>query len=514
MPFIADTTSMKAGKDKKRKANALSEESIPESATVADNETKDNATVAESEPKKKRSKEEKRLKKEKRSNEDKSLDQETSSKEEKPSAEEKFTEEEKPTKEEKRSKKEKRSRETAEVETEQVDDANEESGGDGDDDGASPNKKRKLSVDEIEVDITAPEPPSKKALRRLKKGKPLPPSKSGAESSPEPQAKKEKKAEVEKRSGHGVWIGNLPWSVSKAELCNWLVENSDLTEENITRVHMPGPNDNKPANKVEKKFGKPVHNKGFAYVDFQTADHVKLAIELSEQLLTGRRLLIKDSKSFEGRPAKEEAKVDGKPPSKKIFIGNLRFDTTEETLKEHFEKCGAIEHVHVATFEDSGKCKGYAWVTFETVEAATSAVKGHVYIKEEVSDDSESESEADDSDVETGDESEKKEKPTKPKKTKMKKWWVNQIQGRPLRMEFAEDSQVRYKKRYGKDGTKNNAGGRAEEGGAGADAGDEPVRSVPVRENKIVPKKVEYRSSYAPRLTGGIVESKGKKTTF
>ncbi|PQE04651.1 hypothetical protein CJF30_00004451 [Rutstroemia sp. NJR-2017a BBW] len=471
MPFIADTTSMKAGKDKKRKADALSEESIPESATVADNETKDNATVAESEPKKKRSKEEKRLRKEKRSKEDKSLDQETSSAEEKPSAEEKSTEEEKPTKEEKRSKKEKRSRETAEVETEQLDDANEGPGADGEDDGASPNKKRKLSVDEIEVDITAPEPPSKKALRRLKKGKPLPPSKSGADSSPEPEAKKEKKAEVEKRSGH------------------------DLTEENITRVHMPGPNDNKPANKVEKKFGKPVHNKGFAYVDFQTADHVKLAIELSEQLLTGRRLLIKDSKSFEGRPAKEEAKVDGKPPSKKIFIGNLRFDTTEETLKEHFEKCGTIEHVHVATFEDSGKCKGYAWVTFETVEAATSAVKGHVYIKEEVSDDSESESEADDSDAESGDESEKKEKPTKPKKTKMRKWWV------------------RYKKRYGKDGTKN-AGGRAEEAGAGADAGDEPVRSVPVRESKIVPKKVEYRSSYAPRLTGGIVESKGKKTTF
>ena len=49
-----------------------------------------------------------------------------------------------------------------------------------------PSKKRKGSVEEIEVDVTAPEPPSKKALRRLKKGKPLPPSKSGAESTPEP----------------------------------------------------------------------------------------------------------------------------------------------------------------------------------------------------------------------------------------------------------------------------------------------------------------------------------------
>jgi len=30
----------------------------------------------------------------------------------------------------------------------------------------------------------------------------------------------------------------------------------------------------------------------------------------------------------------------------------------------------------------------------------------------------------------------------------------------------------------------------------------------------IKPKKVEYRQAYAPRLTGGIVESKGKKITF
>jgi len=34
-----------------------------------------------------------------------------------------------------------------------------------------PTKKRKASIEEIEVDITKPEPPSKKGLRLLKKGK-------------------------------------------------------------------------------------------------------------------------------------------------------------------------------------------------------------------------------------------------------------------------------------------------------------------------------------------------------
>jgi hypothetical protein len=67
-------------------------------------------------------------------------------------------------------------------------------------------------------------------------------------------------------------------------------------------------------------------------------------------------------------------------------------------------------------------------------------------------------------------------------------------------MEFAEDAQVRYKKRFGKDGTKNQANSPA--------TTDEPS------DGAIKPKKVEYRKDYAPRLTGGIVESKGSKITF
>jgi RNA recognition motif-containing protein len=364
------------------------------------------------------------------------------------------------------------------------------------DSAKSPSKKRKTVVEEIEVDITAPEPPSKKALRRLKKGKPLPPSKSGAKSSPEPETKQAKKSEVEKRSEHGIWIGNLPWHVSKTELRTFFVDNSDITEDMITRIHMPGPNDSKPANKVEeKKFAKVQHNKGFAYVDFSSADAVGKAVELSEQLLVGRRVLIKDNKSFEGRPekTKEESRKDGKPPSRRVFFGNLAFDTTEESLKQHFEKCGPITSVKVATFEDSGKCKGYAWIVFDELEAAENAVRGFVRIEEEDSDISESE---DDSNVGSDAEVSK----PNPKKTKLRKWWVNKIKGRTVRAEFAEDAQVRYKKRYGKDGTKNNAASEA----------SGPV----VREVKEPEKVVEYRQSYAPRLTGGIVESKGKKVTF
>lgn len=365
-----------------------------------------------------------------------------------------------------------------------------------------PSKKRKASIEEIEVDIAKPEPPSKKALRLLKKGKPLPPSKSGAES-PEPAAK-EKKAGAEKRSEHGIWIGNLPFTVSKDDLRKFFTEYSDITEEQITRVHMTGPQESKSANKVQdSRFSKKQHNTGFAYVDFSTVEAVGLAVELSEQLLGGRRVLIKDNKSFEGRPERTKAEIrqEGKPPSRKIFLGNLSFDTTEDSLKEHFEKCGPIGTTKIATFEDSGKCKGYAWITFEELEAAESAVKGYVMIKEEIEDE---ESEPDE-----GSDSESENKKPKVKATKTRKWWVNKIKGRALRMEFAEDAQVRYKKRYGKDGTKAQEGSNEAESEKAA--AEKIAKAAAVNNFK---PATEYRTSFAPRLTGGIVESKGKKITF
>lgn len=360
-----------------------------------------------------------------------------------------------------------------------------------------PSKKRKIDTEEIEVDISAPEPPSKKALRALKKGKPLPPSKSGAESSPEPQPKKEK-PKAEKRSEHGIWIGNLAFFTSKTDLRTFLVEKSDLTEEMITRVHMPGPDDKKPANKVpERKFGKTQHNIGYAYVDLSTKEAIDEAISLSEQLLGGRRVLIKNAKSFEGRPekTKEQSRMEGKSPSKRVFIGNLPFEATEDSIKEFFQKCGAIESVKLATFEDSGKCKGYGWVVFEELEAAQNAVRGFIIVEEEESDASDSEEDSDPG----SDKGSNEVKVATRSKPKRRKVWANMIDGQKVRAEFAEDAEVRYKKRYGKNGSKRSTTGVKEQG----------------NESKVyVPKKVEYRESYAPRLTGGIVESKGKKLKF
>lgn len=352
-----------------------------------------------------------------------------------------------------------------------------------------PSKKRKTEASKIEVDINAPNPPSKKELRRLKKGKKIPASKTG----PTDEIKVTK-TEAEKRSEHGIWIGNLPFHVSSEDLNQFLVDNSEIKKEMITRIHMPRPHDDKsPKAEGTQKVGKTILNKGFAYVDFSNADAVTQALTLTEKLLNGRRVLIKDHKSFEGRitEKKPDHRSDGKAPSKRVFVGNLSFDTTEDDLKEHFEKCGPTTSIKMATFEDSGKCKGYAWIVFDKLESAESAVRGFIQ-REDTQSDSETDSE--DENRPNGTNS------NKPIKKRVKKVWVNRINGRSLRMEFAEDAQVRYKKRYGK---------KLE------------VKEIPMPRQEstkygsaIVAKTIEYRQPYAPRLTGGIVESKGRKITF
>ncbi|ORZ15971.1 hypothetical protein BCR42DRAFT_353030 [Absidia repens] len=171
------------------------------------------------------------------------------------------------------------------------------------------------------------------------------------------KAKKEKPAEE-----HGVWVGNLAFATSQDGLRRYF---EDCGE--ITRIKCP------------KGEGRQKQNKGFAYVMFKEQDSIEKAIAKSEEKLDGRPLLIKNAKSFErkdGLPKPTKTSVKQKnPPCPTLFIGNLSFDTTKESLQEHFSWAGDIRQVRLGTFQDSGKCKGFGYVDYVTVESATKAIR-------------------------------------------------------------------------------------------------------------------------------------------
>lgn len=350
------------------------------------------------------------------------------------------------------------------------------------------NKKRKVEQeDELEVDVEAPEPKSKKQKRLEKKGKKdikrkeettkdfldeqLRGEKSINESDEGEESGKKEKGQF------GVWVGNLSFDTSIEELKRFIIlktqdndEENAIKNEDITRINMPM-NRNK--------------NKGFAYVDFDTEEQMQSCVQLSEQNLNGRNLLIKGSKNFDGRPAQGASK---NPPSRILFVGNLSFDTTDQQLELHFQHCGEIGRIRMATFEDSGNCKGFAFIDFREIEAATKALADKRCRK---------------------------------------------LNGRMLRMEYGEDRSKRNKQQKSNIHNNNNNEQKEDIREENVDSTDASKNegednyyqeSAPVKQRKDKGRKNEQRVdtrqkpglalATAQRGKQGIVQSTGKKVTF
>ena|SRR5579864_2563685 len=63
---------------------------------------------------------------------------------------------------------------------------------------------------------------------------------------------------------------------------------------------------------------------------------------------------------------------------KKIFVGNLDFGATEDSIRALFEAHGAVESVKLMTDRDTGRSRGFAFVEMADAdaEAAIKALNG------------------------------------------------------------------------------------------------------------------------------------------
>lgn len=57
----------------------------------------------------------------------------------------------------------------------------------------------------------------------------------------------------------------------------------------------------------------------------------------------------------------------------KLYVGNLSFDATEADIRAIFSEHGAVTDIHLPIDRDSGRPRGFAFVTMDTAEAAKSA---------------------------------------------------------------------------------------------------------------------------------------------
>lgn len=60
----------------------------------------------------------------------------------------------------------------------------------------------------------------------------------------------------------------------------------------------------------------------------------------------------------------------------KVYVGNLAWGATEEDLETEFGRFGTVTETKIVRDRDTGRSKGFAFVTFESDSQASAAVDG------------------------------------------------------------------------------------------------------------------------------------------
>ncbi|WVR08629.1 hypothetical protein IAU60_005685 [Kwoniella sp. DSM 27419] len=295
--------------------------------------------------------------------------------------------------------------------------------------GESSKKRKRVQVvpegEELEIDVGAPAPLSKAEIRaarkRAKRGDapadaPVPvreyekPYKPTAKDKADAEESGDKPVGPGGKRNNSVWIGNLAFKTTVETLTDFLQTGvTNLGGEGagcVTRVNMP-----KKTNR-----GGFSENKGFAYVDFHTPEQQALAIALSEKPFEGRRLLIKKGDDHAPTPnartpkplstkAEDLGSSSRRPETSSLYFGNLPFDATELALRDLIEgnaveregaeadegaeeigerggKKSGLKKVRLGAFEDTGRCKGFAFCDFLSARHAKVALanrKNHFF---------------------------------------------------------------------------------------------------------------------------------------
>ena len=60
--------------------------------------------------------------------------------------------------------------------------------------------------------------------------------------------------------------------------------------------------------------------------------------------------------------------------SKKLYVGNLPYSATDQTLTDAFSQCGTVSSAKVIMDRDSGRSKGFAFVEMSSPSEAAASI--------------------------------------------------------------------------------------------------------------------------------------------
>jgi RNA recognition motif-containing protein len=60
--------------------------------------------------------------------------------------------------------------------------------------------------------------------------------------------------------------------------------------------------------------------------------------------------------------------------SKKLYVGNLSYSATDQSLTDAFSECGSVQSAKIIMDRDSGRSKGFGFVEMSSEAEAASAI--------------------------------------------------------------------------------------------------------------------------------------------
>lgn len=60
----------------------------------------------------------------------------------------------------------------------------------------------------------------------------------------------------------------------------------------------------------------------------------------------------------------------------KMYVGNLSFNTTKDELESYFSQYGSVTDTHLPEDRETGRARGFGFVTMDSKEAMEAAIEG------------------------------------------------------------------------------------------------------------------------------------------
>ncbi|KAJ2726265.1 nuclear localization sequence binding protein [Coemansia sp. Benny D115] len=176
-----------------------------------------------------------------------------------------------------------------------------------------------------------------------------------------------KKQKTDKPEVFSIFVANLPFECTEEQLRETFSKFGEVTGARLA---------------YWQDSGKP---RGFGYVDFTNKDAQDAAVAESEVVTIDSRALRVDVASSGGannsaprnnnRQDFGSQKPRNSEPSSTLFVGNLSFDSTEDSIRSAFSECGEVVSVRIVTDMETNRKKGFGYIQFADVDAATKAME-------------------------------------------------------------------------------------------------------------------------------------------